>query len=73
MYMLSRALLFLVSVKPHLSTADYQETEKIVQKFGYGVGKGLHEKLVQRSKTHKNWVRISSSRYRTGLTNPHLE
>ena len=42
--------------KPHVSTEKYLHTKKIVDQFGKGIGKELHEKLLQHSKGKGNWV-----------------
>ncbi|XP_071504244.1 peroxisomal carnitine O-octanoyltransferase-like [Diadema antillarum] len=47
---------YLESVKPFLSEEDFQETQRIVGSFGQGLGRTLHAKLVEKSKTVKNWL-----------------
>lgn len=49
---------FLFTVKPFLNQEEYQRTEDIVKKFENGIGKELHQKLLERAKTRRNWVRI---------------
>lgn len=46
------------TVKPFLNEEEYQRTEDIVKKFENGIGKELHQKLVERAKTRRNWVCI---------------
>ncbi|NXG63258.1 OCTC octanoyltransferase, partial [Hemiprocne comata] len=47
---------YLDSVKPFLSQEEYQRTENIVKKFENGIGKELHQKLLERAKTRRNWL-----------------
>ncbi|XP_062479637.1 peroxisomal carnitine O-octanoyltransferase isoform X2 [Pezoporus occidentalis] len=47
---------YLDSVKPFLNQEEYQRTEAIVKKFKNGIGKELHEKLLERAKTRRNWL-----------------
>uniref|UniRef100_A0A8C3CVI4 Peroxisomal carnitine O-octanoyltransferase n=2 Tax=Cairina moschata TaxID=8855 RepID=A0A8C3CVI4_CAIMO len=47
---------YLESVKPFLNEEEYQRTEDIVKKFENGIGKELHQKLVERAKTRRNWL-----------------
>ncbi|KAJ8024622.1 Peroxisomal carnitine O-octanoyltransferase [Holothuria leucospilota] len=47
---------YLESVKPFVSEEEYRETEGIVRHFGNGVGKTLHQKLVEKAKKEKNWI-----------------
>ena len=47
-----------ITVRPHLTDAEYRRTESIVSNFGSGIGKDLHEKLVQRHKFSRNWVKM---------------
>lgn len=44
------------SVQPFASEEEFKATMDIVRKFQEGVGKELHQKLLQRAKTKKNWV-----------------
>ncbi|KAM9302992.1 peroxisomal carnitine O-octanoyltransferase isoform 4-T4 [Morus bassanus] len=46
---------YLDSVKPFLNQEEYQRTEDIVKKFENGIGKELHQKLLERAKTRRNW------------------
>ena len=50
------SLIFNTTAKPFLTDEEFEETEKVVREFGNGVGRTLHEKLVEKSKTTKNWV-----------------
>lgn len=43
---------------PFASEEEYQATVGIVKKFKEGVGQDLHEKLLQRARTKRNWVGI---------------
>lgn len=45
------------SVQPFASEKEFEATVATVRKFQEGVGKELHQKLLQRAKTKKNWVR----------------
>lgn len=45
-------------VKPFANEDEYKKTEEIVQKFQDGVGKTLHQKLLERAKGKRNWVFI---------------
>lgn len=45
-------------MKPFLNQEEYQRTEDIVKKFENGIGKELHQKLLERAKMRRNWVRI---------------
>lgn len=47
---------YLDSVKAFVTEEDYVETQRIAVEFMNGVGTELHEKLVQRSKEHRNWL-----------------
>ncbi|KAM4685371.1 peroxisomal carnitine O-octanoyltransferase [Amazona ochrocephala] len=47
---------YLDSVKPFLNQEEYQRTEDIVKKFKNGIGKELHEKLLERAKSRRNWL-----------------
>ena len=54
-FVMSR-LTCLVSVKPHLTAEEYRHTESVVQQFAANEGKLLHEKLLQKAATSRNWV-----------------
>lgn len=45
-----------LSVHPFASEAEFKATVEIVRKFREGVGKELHQKLLQRAKERRNWV-----------------
>ncbi|OXB84701.1 UNVERIFIED_CONTAM: hypothetical protein H355_001178, partial [Colinus virginianus] len=47
---------YLDSVKPFLNQEEYQRTEEIVKKFENGIGRELHQKLLERAKTRRNWL-----------------
>ncbi|NXI63064.1 OCTC octanoyltransferase, partial [Anseranas semipalmata] len=47
---------YLDSVKPFLNEEEYRRTEDIVKKFENGIGKDLHQKLLERAKTRRNWL-----------------
>ncbi|NWU90317.1 OCTC octanoyltransferase, partial [Upupa epops] len=47
---------YLDAVKPFLNEEEYQRTEDIVKKFENGIGKLLHQKLLERAKTRRNWL-----------------
>lgn len=47
---------YLESLSPHLNKVELENTKTIVNKFGAGIGKELHEKLLQKAKIEKNWV-----------------
>uniref|UniRef100_H3AFT6 Peroxisomal carnitine O-octanoyltransferase n=2 Tax=Latimeria chalumnae TaxID=7897 RepID=H3AFT6_LATCH len=47
---------YLDAVKPFLSDPELQKTTEIVEKFQYGIGKELHQKLLERAKVRRNWL-----------------
>uniref|UniRef100_A0A8C5T8U9 Peroxisomal carnitine O-octanoyltransferase n=1 Tax=Malurus cyaneus samueli TaxID=2593467 RepID=A0A8C5T8U9_9PASS len=47
---------YLDAVKPFLNQEEYQRTEDIVKKFENGIGKQLHQKLLERAKMRRNWL-----------------
>ncbi|XP_074538683.1 peroxisomal carnitine O-octanoyltransferase [Halichoeres trimaculatus] len=48
---------YLDAVRPFAeSQAEYKTTSDIVKKFQTGVGKELHQKLLQRAKAKRNWL-----------------
>ncbi|KAL4222593.1 hypothetical protein ACF0H5_018634 [Mactra antiquata] len=47
---------YLDSVKPHVTDAEYRQTEFLVQQFASGIGKDLHEQLLQKAQKEKNWL-----------------
>uniref|UniRef100_A0A8P0SWL3 Peroxisomal carnitine O-octanoyltransferase n=1 Tax=Canis lupus familiaris TaxID=9615 RepID=A0A8P0SWL3_CANLF len=46
---------YLESVKPFANKEEYKKTEGIVQKFQDGIGRKLHQKLLERAKGKRNW------------------
>ena len=49
-----------VTVRPHVTDEEYRQTEFVVQQFASGVGKDLHQKLVDRFENSRNWVRTNT-------------
>ncbi|XP_067929647.1 peroxisomal carnitine O-octanoyltransferase-like [Watersipora subatra] len=47
---------YLESVIPHLSAHERQRTELVVDEFRRNEGPKLHQMLVERGKTHRNWL-----------------
>ncbi|NWZ72304.1 OCTC octanoyltransferase, partial [Acrocephalus arundinaceus] len=47
---------YLDAVKPFINQEEYQRTEDIVKKFENGIGKELHQKLLERAKMRRNWL-----------------
>ncbi|NXF03069.1 OCTC octanoyltransferase, partial [Smithornis capensis] len=47
---------YLDAVKPFLNQEEYQRTEDIVKKFENGIGRELHQKLLERAKMRRNWL-----------------
>uniref|UniRef100_A0A673T2N2 Peroxisomal carnitine O-octanoyltransferase n=1 Tax=Suricata suricatta TaxID=37032 RepID=A0A673T2N2_SURSU len=47
---------YLDSVKPFANKEEYKKTEEIVQKFQDGIGRKLHQKLLERAKGKRNWL-----------------
>ncbi|XP_038078103.1 peroxisomal carnitine O-octanoyltransferase-like isoform X2 [Patiria miniata] len=47
---------YLESAKPFLTKEEFENTRRIVAKFGEGVGKELHRKLQEKARNSKNWV-----------------
>ncbi|XP_006822398.2 peroxisomal carnitine O-octanoyltransferase-like, partial [Saccoglossus kowalevskii] len=47
---------YIESVKPHVSLAELERTTNIVKEFGNGIGKTLHETLLKKASTEKNWL-----------------
>ncbi|XP_077978654.1 peroxisomal carnitine O-octanoyltransferase-like [Glandiceps talaboti] len=47
---------YLESVKPHVNQDEYKKTHHIVKTFGDGIGKKLHEKLLEKAKNERNWI-----------------
>ena len=48
--------LYLESVKPHVTEQEFLATKNIVEDFERNEGATLHQILVDKSKTHSNWV-----------------
>ena len=50
---------YLLAIKPLVDEEDYEYTKDLVKDFlkPNGDGEVLHNKLLQRAKTEKNWVR----------------
>ncbi|KAG7470020.1 hypothetical protein MATL_G00134880 [Megalops atlanticus] len=47
---------YLEAVKPFATEEEFQATAQIVKLFGKGLGKDLHQKLLQRARTKRNWL-----------------
>lgn len=47
---------YLDAIRPFSSQEEYQVTAGIVGRFGEGIGKELHQKLLQRARTRRNWL-----------------
>ncbi|KGL74428.1 Peroxisomal carnitine O-octanoyltransferase, partial [Tinamus guttatus] len=47
---------YLDAVKPFLNQEEYLRTEHIVKNFENGIGKELHQKLLERAKSRRNWL-----------------
>uniref|UniRef100_A0A4W5JP12 Carnitine O-octanoyltransferase n=1 Tax=Hucho hucho TaxID=62062 RepID=A0A4W5JP12_9TELE len=47
---------YLDAVRPFATEEEYQVTAAIVKRFGEGIGKDLHQKLLQRARTRRNWL-----------------
>uniref|UniRef100_A0A8C7AFS9 Carnitine O-octanoyltransferase n=1 Tax=Neovison vison TaxID=452646 RepID=A0A8C7AFS9_NEOVI len=47
---------YLEAVKPFANKEEYKKTKEIVQKFQDGIGRKLHQKLLERAKGKRNWV-----------------
>ncbi|XP_034523172.1 peroxisomal carnitine O-octanoyltransferase isoform X1 [Ailuropoda melanoleuca] len=47
---------YLESVKPFANKEEYKKTKEIVQKFQDGIGRKLHQKLLERAKGKRNWL-----------------
>ena len=50
---------YLDSVKPHVNEEEFLETKKIVNQFEKNEGSALHQRLVNRTRNHRNWASIS--------------
>lgn len=47
---------YLDAVRPFASDEEYRATAAIVKRFGEGIGQQLHQKLLHRAKTKRNWL-----------------
>ncbi|KAM9310246.1 peroxisomal carnitine O-octanoyltransferase isoform 2-T4 [Pholidichthys leucotaenia] len=47
---------YLDAVRPFASEKEFKATEDIVRKFQESVGQELHQKLLQKAKTERNWL-----------------
>lgn len=47
------------SIKPFLNQSDYANSIATINDFKSGIGLKLQDKLLERAKTRKNWVRTS--------------
>ncbi|GCC21009.1 hypothetical protein chiPu_0000171 [Chiloscyllium punctatum] len=47
---------YLDAVKPFLNEEELQRSTEIVKTFGEGIGKQLHQKLLERAKVRRNWL-----------------
>ena len=47
---------YLDSVKPHVTEDEFLTTTDIVENFEKNEGPILHQRLLERAKTHRNWV-----------------
>lgn len=56
------------SVRPFASEEEFQATLDIVNTFQEGVGQELHQKLLQKARTNRNWVCNESVIYFLGVT-----
>ncbi|RMX56747.1 hypothetical protein pdam_00021211, partial [Pocillopora damicornis] len=48
---------YLASVKPHLTSEEYLQTQFLVNEFASGVGKELQSKLETRASNMRNWLK----------------
>ena len=53
---------YLDSVKPHVTEDEFLTTKGIVENFEKNEGQILHQRLLDRAKNHRNWVRVEISR-----------
>ena len=53
---------YLDSVKPHVTEDEFLTTKDIVENFEKNEGQILHQRLLDRAKNHRNWVRVEISR-----------
>ncbi|XP_069770408.1 peroxisomal carnitine O-octanoyltransferase isoform X4 [Narcine bancroftii] len=47
---------YLDAVKPFLNEEELQRSTEIVKRFGQGIGKQLHQKLLERANVRRNWL-----------------
>ncbi|KAL0985401.1 hypothetical protein UPYG_G00156420 [Umbra pygmaea] len=47
---------YLDAVRPFATEKEYQSTVATVKRFREGIGKDLHQKLLQRARTRRNWL-----------------
>ncbi|MCJ8745530.1 hypothetical protein PDJAM_G00131280 [Pangasius djambal] len=47
---------YLDAVKPFASEHEFRNTAAIVKRFAEGIGKHLHQQLLQRAKSRRNWL-----------------
>lgn len=47
---------YLDSVRPFTTEDEFKNTAAIVKQFGEGIGLHLHQKLLQRAKSRRNWL-----------------
>jgi len=47
-------------VRPYLNEVDRRRTEQIVYTFEQGVGKDLHNELLEVATGSRNWVRVAA-------------
>ncbi|CAG11907.1 unnamed protein product, partial [Tetraodon nigroviridis] len=47
---------YLDAVRPFATETEFEATEVMVKNFQQGIGKQLHQKLLQRAETRRNWL-----------------
>nr|XP_023700311.1 peroxisomal carnitine O-octanoyltransferase [Paramormyrops kingsleyae] len=47
---------YLDAVRPFATEEEFRATKGIVKRFGEGLGKDLHQQLLQRARTRRNWL-----------------
>lgn len=47
---------YLEAVRPFTTEVEFKNTAAIAKQFGDGVGRDLHQKLLQRAKSQRNWL-----------------
>lgn len=52
---------YLESLVPFVTSEEYVRTKRLVAEFEEGVGRILHEKLIEKAKTERNWVNPKKS------------